>query len=284
MDAARVSVLCYFYGLKSAKAPTLNMPNIPADIGPVPACVAQAASDYSLPTRALLAVKAALQPPELQLGPGLDQEAPFPVSRAWLHEFSRMSGLKPAVFKADVCWTARATAYVLRYEINLAQGDFWTGVSRYAISTPPGALRGSEAIERLIENASLRIGLDPQLVRAVVQVESAYRPDARSPKGAIGLMQLMPATAALYGVNAPEDLLSPVVNIEAGVRHLRDLMQTLNGDVVLTLAAYNAGLGAVLKAGNKVPPFPETQRYIHEVTSLYGPFFKRRVYEASERF
>lgn len=105
-------------------------------------------------------------------------------------------------------------------------------------------------------------GVDEALVHAVVQVESSYQPRARSPKGARGLMQLMPATAAQYRVR---DAYDPEANLEAGVRHLEGLLGRF--DLALALAAYNAGEGAVRRYGG-IPPFPETQAYVRRILAL----------------
>ena len=121
----------------------------------------------------------------------------------------------------------------------------------------------------LLAAASARQGLDPRLVGALVHVESAYRPQARSPKGALGLMQIMPATGARYGVGTPQELLDPATNIEVGTRYLRDLHQLFDGQVELVLAAYNAGEGAVKRHGNRIPPYRETQDYVRKVLRLY---------------
>lgn len=107
-------------------------------------------------------------------------------------------------------------------------------------------------------------GVDPLLVRAVIQVESNYRPQARSPKGAMGLMQLMPATARQYQVRNPYD---PRANIEAGIKHLKGLIDKLG--VELGLAAYNAGEGAV-KRFNGIPPYRETRNYVTKILALAG--------------
>jgi soluble lytic murein transglycosylase-like protein len=108
-------------------------------------------------------------------------------------------------------------------------------------------------------------GVDPMLVRAVIQVESNYRPTARSHKGAMGLMQLMPATARQYGLRNPYD---PTANIAAGVQHLKALLDRW-GVVELALAAYNAGEGAVQKF-NGIPPYRETRTYVTRVLALAG--------------
>ena len=107
-------------------------------------------------------------------------------------------------------------------------------------------------------------GVDPLLVRALIQVESNYKPGARSRKGAMGLMQLMPATARVYNVRNP---FAPRANIEAGVKHLRSLIDRFG--LELALAAYNAGEGAVAKF-NDVPPYRETRSYVSRILSIAG--------------
>jgi soluble lytic murein transglycosylase-like protein len=116
-------------------------------------------------------------------------------------------------------------------------------------------------LAQMVEAAARRHGLDPELVRAVVAVESGFRPDAVSPKGAQGLMQLMPATARALGVTDPFD---PAANIDGGTRYLRILVTRYGGDLRRALAAYNAGEGAVARHGG-VPPYPETLAYVRRV-------------------
>ena len=117
----------------------------------------------------------------------------------------------------------------------------------------------------LIDEMARKYRLDSALVHAVVTMESAYDPRAISKKGAVGLMQLMPGTAERYGVY---DRKNPEQNVTAGVRYLRDLLLQFRS-VSLALAAYNAGENAVVKYGNKIPPFPETQRYVYKVLVHY---------------
>ena len=124
-------------------------------------------------------------------------------------------------------------------------------------------------LQRLVNAASQRRGLDPRLVSALVHVESRYQVQARSPKGALGLMQIMPATGARYGVDSGRDLLDPAVNIDIGTRYLRDLHEMFDGRIDLMLAAYNAGEGAVRRYGNRIPPYPETQDYVQKIMGLY---------------
>jgi len=108
--------------------------------------------------------------------------------------------------------------------------------------------------------------LEPALLHAVISAESGYDALARSPKGARGLMQLMPDTARRYGVQNPLD---PEQNIYGGAAYLRDLLTLFGNDLKLALAAYNAGEGSVLEYGNRIPPYRETTRYVPKVLSYY---------------
>ncbi len=109
-------------------------------------------------------------------------------------------------------------------------------------------------------------GVDPMLVRALIQVESNYRPGAKSHKGAMGLMQLMPSTARQYKVRNPYD---PTANIGAGVKHLKGLIDRMDGAIDMALAAYNAGEGAVKKFKG-IPPYRETRNYVSRILSIAG--------------
>ncbi len=120
-------------------------------------------------------------------------------------------------------------------------------------------------IDAAIDQAASRHNVDPNLVRAVIKVESNFNPNAVSRKGAMGLMQLMPQTARQLRVANPFD---PQQNVDAGVRHLKQLMESYGGDVRLTLAAYNAGQGAVARSAG-VPHFAETRNYVKRITQLY---------------
>jgi soluble lytic murein transglycosylase-like protein len=124
--------------------------------------------------------------------------------------------------------------------------------------------RGAEYDSLVIEHAT-RQALRPELVRAVIQVESGFDPRARSAKGAMGLMQLMPATAIELGVR---DAYDPAENIRGGTRYLRQLLDRYDGDERLALAAYNAGSGAVDRYGRQVPRYRETQQYVERVHSV----------------
>jgi soluble lytic murein transglycosylase-like protein len=151
------------------------------------------------------------------------------------------------------------------------------------IGVPPTAVRGfvpDEIVDEVVHEAvgseggdlralvvstARRHGLDPELVLAVVSVESAFRPGAVSPRGAQGLMQLMPSTAASLGV---ADAFDPQQNLDGGMRHLGFLLSLYEGDIERALAAYNAGEGAVARHGG-IPPFPETREYVKKVLERY---------------
>jgi len=128
------------------------------------------------------------------------------------------------------------------------------------VAAPQQPVKYGEIIDRV----SAEQGVDAKLVRAVIQVESAYHERARSPKGAMGLMQLMPETARQYDVKDPYD---PAANIEGGIKHLKSLLQRLPRD--LALAAYNAGEGAVARF-HGIPPYPETRNYVAQIVRLLG--------------
>lgn len=120
-----------------------------------------------------------------------------------------------------------------------------------------------------ISDAASRYGLNSALIKAVIKAESGFDPMAVSKKGAVGLMQLMPATAKRYGV---ANSLDPVANIDGGARMLRELLTLFDNDVRLSLAAYNAGSNAVKKYGNAIPPYPETERYVGKVLKFYRKY------------
>lgn len=149
-------------------------------------------------------------------------------------------------------------------------------LKRYASSgaRPARAGDGLAAMQRrrdrlatLIERAATDAGLEAALVHAVIRTESAYRADAVSHKGAVGLMQLMPGTAERYAV---EDRHDPAQNLSGGTRYLRDLLEMFDNDLSLALAAYNAGENAVIRYGRQIPPFKETQGYVRKVLDFYG--------------
>jgi soluble lytic murein transglycosylase-like protein len=150
-----------------------------------------------------------------------------------------------------------------------APTDVYTvaGAPRYVTTRPTEDLVENDRYEPLIQQHANRQALRPELVRAVIQVESGFNPRALSPKGAMGLMQLMPATARSLGVNNPWD---PAQNIRGGTDYLRQLLNEYDGNEELALAAYNAGSGAVAKYGRRIPPYRETRDYVRKVGAAAG--------------
>jgi soluble lytic murein transglycosylase-like protein len=126
---------------------------------------------------------------------------------------------------------------------------------------------GNGRVDGLIRMYGGQYGVDPYLIYCLMSQESSFIAKAVSPKGAQGLMQLMPDTAARYGVTNPYDIAQ---NIKGGTRYLKDLLKMFNGRVDLALAGYNAGEGAVMKYGNTVPPYDETRNYVRLILKRYG--------------
>lgn len=140
------------------------------------------------------------------------------------------------------------------------------GADKADTSRARGWSTGSGRLDTLIRQAGARYGVDPYLIFCVMEQESHFNPRAVSPKGARGLMQLMPGTAARFGVRRPHD---PAQNISGGTRYLKQLLSRFNGRVDLVLASYNAGEGAVAKFGNRVPPYQETRNYVKRISHRY---------------
>jgi soluble lytic murein transglycosylase-like protein len=146
------------------------------------------------------------------------------------------------------------------------------GRSRISQAFQPQQLSVRRAtLEPLVERTARRHGVHPALLKAVIEVESGFNANARSPKGALGLMQVMPATAARYG---SFDLHSPEQNLDVGARYLRDLLVMFQGNVRLAVAAYNAGEHAVIRSGRQVPPYQETMKYVPMVLERYSHYLK----------
>ena len=130
-----------------------------------------------------------------------------------------------------------------------------------------GFTTGDAKVDGFIIESGMRNGVDPVLLYAQMHQESSFKRGAISPKGARGLMQLMPGTAARFGVT---NIFDPKQNIEGGARYMRFLLDHFNGDVALALAGYNAGEGAVLKYGRRIPPYRETQDYVQRISQRYS--------------
>lgn len=178
-----------------------------------------------------------------------------------------------AIESADGVWYRRgglsifvARARVERIERGLPDANASGTVTAQA-HRARGWSTGRARLDSLIRQAGARYGVDPYLIFCVMEQESQFNARAVSPVGAMGLMQLMPGTAARFGVRRPFE---PAQNIAGGARYLRDLMRMFGGRVDLVLASYNAGEGAVRRYGHRVPPFRETRNYVRRVGARYG--------------
>ena len=179
------------------------------------------------------------------------------------HRWKPVPAPTPAAMRAARSAAAEVRGYVAAQPRTSGES---TGIANPNYATMARGYRVSAAdIDAAIDQAASKHGVDPNLVRALVKVESNFNPNAVSNKGAMGLMQLMPRTASGLSVSNPFD---PQQNVDAGVRHLRQLLNNFGGDVRLSLAAYNAGEGAV-KRTRGVPHNAETQDYVKRITDLY---------------
>jgi len=164
-----------------------------------------------------------------------------------------------------ICWVcgAAATAWAGGGAVSVVKTDPRTGkLVRTVVRSGPIAWKGpSPGLAETVDRVAQQNRISPRLVDSVIQVESNYDANAVSPKGALGLMQLIPATAQRFGV---ADVFDPADNIQGGARYLKYLLGLYNGDEALALAAYNAGEGAVSRYGG-IPPFPETRGYVAKV-------------------
>ena len=179
-----------------------------------------------------------------------------------------------ARFRVDEVQESSDGALYTRNKISIFLDKERIARIEYEIPSSPGARRvsadwtsGSAVIDQLIRTNAQRFGIDPYLVFLVIEKESRFHPRAVSPKGALGLMQLMPGTARRLGVRKPFDAAE---NIRAGTQYMRELMDMFGGKVDLVLASYNAGEGAVLKYGRSVPPYRETRDYVKTIGKRYG--------------
>jgi soluble lytic murein transglycosylase-like protein len=165
---------------------------------------------------------------------------------------------------------ARAKVEGVQKEIAAANvkplGNLAAAVTLNTQDTNSAWSTGNKQVDELIRSNGVRYGVDPYLIYCLMNQESNFRATAISGKGAQGLMQLMPDTAARYGVTNPYD---PAQSIKAGTHYLKDLLKLFDGKVELVLAAYNAGEGTVMKYGNRVPPYAETKYYVRSITARY---------------
>ena len=193
---------------------------------------------------------------------------PAPEKSLWIHLVGGASFKVDDVNEtADGAWYHRGTVSVFVDRERIAR------IERGESGSAPAGFRGRDwtsgnpHIDNLIKSNADRMRLDPYLVFLVIEQESHFRVRALSPKGAQGLMQLMPGTARRLGVRRPFDAAE---NIRGGTKYLRELMDMFDGKVNLVLASYNAGEGAVMKYGNNVPPYRETREYVKKIGKRYG--------------
>ncbi len=200
----------------------------------------------------------------------------FPCPRRWL---------AATLFSLSATATFAADVYVSFDDLGIAHfaptaiDDSYRLLFRDLSAGGRGARRVAEPspdVRRALELAAQRHGLDYALLHAVAQAESGFDTHAVSPKGAVGLMQLMPATASRFGVPGTDDALAANLrkldlNVDAGSRYLRALLDRFDGNLELALAAYNAGEGAVQRAGNRIPDFEETRNYVNRIMAAYRP-------------
>jgi len=182
------------------------------------------------------------------------------------HRWKPVPPPTPSAMKAARSAAAEVDQYVAAVPSNPVMNTADNGVSPDNREILRGRAMTSRELDSIIEETARRHDVDPNLVRSLIKVESNFNAQAVSPKGAMGLMQLMPGTARTLNVSNPFD---PEQNVDAGVRHLKHLLQDFNGDVKLSLAAYNAGAGAVARSKG-VPPYAETRNYVKRITALYG--------------
>jgi|GEM_PF-823590 len=185
------------------------------------------------------------------------------------HEYETSSnGIIEAQAKVDEVRKQLANSEMILAEARrpLRPDELQNAQMTFLAQNAPAWTTGSARIDALIRENGMRFGVDPYFIFCVIQQESSFSSSAVSVKGAQGLMQLMPATAARYGVSNASD---PAQNIKGGTRYLKDLLKLFNGRVDLVLAGYNAGEGAVIKYGQTVPPYKETQDYVRLISKRY---------------
>ena len=169
--------------------------------------------------------------------------------------------------QADGAWYNRHNVSIFLAKERISRIEYESPETPATIRKTADWTSGSSEIDQLIRANANRFGIDPYLVFLIIEKESRFHTRAVSPKGALGLMQLMPGTARRLGVRKPFDAAE---NIRAGTQYMRELMDMFGGKVDLVLASYNAGEGAVLKYGRNVPPYRETRDYVKTIGKRYG--------------
>ncbi|WP_169708593.1 transglycosylase SLT domain-containing protein [Trinickia terrae] len=233
---------------------------------PATACIAEASDAYHVKTAAIEAVIAhGLPAGAVSAG----RVGPMAIPVQWLPVFELM-GIKSEDVVNDECQNILAGTWIMAYmqaiqSMQATEANYASG--QYAVRFPAWLEARRKTWAPVVRRAAQLTGVPAALIDAVITVESKYNPGARSGKNAIGMMQLLDTTAALVGGGDPRN---PEDNILMGSKYLAQLATKFNGDLALTLAAYNAGPGAVTKRGYRIPPFPETQAYVPQVMALYS--------------
>jgi Zn-finger nucleic acid-binding protein len=196
---------------------------------------------------------------------------PIPEQPVWIYLIGGARVEADSVVESDVgVWYARGslTIFVERTRIDHIERETLETLAESDSSSKKerGWTTGNQRIDGFIKQSGAKYGVDPYLIFCVMEQESRFNTRALSPKGARGLMQLMPGTSARLGVRRPSD---PAQNIAGGTRYLKLLLQQFNGRIDLVLASYNAGEGAVMKFGRKVPPYRETREYVKRISYRY---------------
>jgi soluble lytic murein transglycosylase-like protein len=207
------------------------------------------------------------QPSAAEVTKTAKTESPQPVT-VWIHLVDGAKFRVDEVQEApDGAWYTRNHVSIFLDKDRIARIEYETPSSPAAVRRNTDWTSGTPLLDQLIKANGARFGIDPYLVFLVIERESRFHARAVSPKGALGLMQLMPGTARRLGVRRPFDAAE---NIRAGTQYLRELMDMFEGKVNLVLASYNAGEGAVLKYGRNVPPYRETRDYVRTIGKRYG--------------
>lgn len=232
----------------------------------LPPCVAEASKLFNVAQARIAEIMAnGLPPGQEQAG----RVGPMAIPIEWLPIFENM-GIPAAAIRTDTCQNIIAGTWIYSFQqefFRWQQGGYQPDVT-YSVQLPKSIKARRQQWAPVVQAAAASNGISPALVDAVIAVESRYNPGAVSSAGAIGMMQLMPGTASMLRVNARD----PVANIYGGTAYLAQLLRRFNGDVPLSLAAYNAGPASVSKYGYKIPPFAETKAYVPKVLSFYNSF------------
>ena len=232
---------------------------------PIPVCIAQASATYQIAQEKIAAVIAQGLPAGTVKN---YRVGPMAIPTQWLPIFERM-GISVHAIVNDPCQNIIAGTWIMAYTM---QYPAWqrnqARVHPKYFSTSLKQRR--QRLAPMIQQIASQTGTPAALIHAVASVESGYQEHVVSKAGAVGVMQLMPKTAAMLGVNPwrVEE------NILGGARYLGQLIQQFSGDLRLVLAAYNAGPSAVTKHGYRIPPFSETQAYVPKVLAMYASFSK----------